>query len=110
MDHLPSRLSSASRWLWVIWPRRWTKLRMWVAPGLWGAWPAGRRAAWVASDKAAGAPAPWDSGVLVFIAWIVVGRQRLRGALWSSIGGMNFSRFDLTTLALFVAVARAGSI
>ncbi len=39
-----------------------------------------------------------------------MGRQRLRGALWSSIGGMNFSRFDLTTLALFVAVARAGSI
>src|SRR5690606_21023062 len=30
--------------------------------------------------------------------------------LWGSICRMNFARFDLTTLALFAAVARAGSI
>lgn len=33
-----------------------------------------------------------------------------RMALWGSISAMNVARFDLTTLALFAAVARAGSI
>src|SRR3546814_8717404 len=32
IDHLPSSCSSASRWPWVMWPRRWTKLRIWAAP------------------------------------------------------------------------------
>ncbi|CFN74047.1 Uncharacterised protein [Bordetella pertussis] len=64
-DHLPISCSSASRWRCVMWPRRCTKLRIWVAPGLSGACSALASAAWVASLS--GAPSGGWAGVFVFI-------------------------------------------
>jgi F0F1-type ATP synthase membrane subunit c/vacuolar-type H+-ATPase subunit K len=65
MDHSPIRRSSAANWPWVMWTRRCTKLRICVAPGLFGAWAVLASAACVSGETGAAAGAAAEEPAVV---------------------------------------------